>query len=219
MNPSRHLMIAAVLVILSIPSMAGDLSDITLMEPDMETPGTLMQALESRASSRSFSGDTLSTEVLSNLLWAAFGINRPESGRRTAPSAINMQEIDIYVATADGLFLYDAASGTLLQVGAVDIRTATGMQDFVATAPVDLVYVADYARMDPQRRGMTDEDKLFFSACDTGFISENVYLYCAVSGLATVVRGAIDRPALAEAMGLRPEQHIVLAQTVGYPAD
>jgi SagB-type dehydrogenase family enzyme len=209
----------AILIFTAFPAGGQALSDISLQEPDMGDPGTLMQALQNRASSRSFSPDTIPTEVLSELLWAGFGINRPESGRRTAPSAINMQEIDVYVAMASGLYLYDPAANALRQIDTADIRSETGLQDYVGTAPVNLVFVADYSRMDPQRRGMTDEDKLFFSACDTGFISENVYLYCAISGLATVVRGAIDRPALAEAMGLRPEQHIVLAQTVGYPGE
>jgi SagB-type dehydrogenase family enzyme len=199
------------------PPVHAQLQDIQLPEPDMDLDGSLIQALQSRASSRSFSSDALPEQVLSDLLWAAFGINRPESGRRTAPSAINMQEIDIYLSTADGLYLYDPSGNVLKQLASADIRAATGMQDYVATAPLNLIYVADFSRMDPGRRGMTDEDKLFFAACDTGFIGQNVYLFCAVSGLATVVRAAIDKPALEQAMGLGPEQHVILAQTVGFP--
>lgn len=215
----RNLLLLVITIALVPPAAAQGLSDIQLMEHGMDNPGTLMEALQNRASSRSFSSDTLSTQVLSDLLWAAFGINRPESGKRTAPSAVNMQEIDIYVAMAGGLYVYDAQGNALRQAGATDVRGATGIQDFVAVAPVNLIYVADYSRMGSERWSMSDEDKLFFAACDAGFISQNVYLYCAVSGLATVVRAALDKPALEQAMGLRPEQHVILAQTVGYPGE
>ncbi len=211
---------AAMLIMMSAPVSAFAAGgDIQLTEPGMDDTGTLMQALRDRASSRSFSPDTLSTEVLSDLLWAAFGINRPDSGRRTAPSAMNRQEIDVYVAMEKGLFLYDAAGGALRLVSPADLRASTGMQPFCATAPVDLVYVADLARMDPDGRGMTEDEMLFWAACDTGFIGQNVYLFCALNGLATVVRGAVDKEALSMAMGLRPGQRIILAQTVGYPGE
>ena len=222
----KALIMAATIVLAAVapspaqPADAGAAGgDIQLTEPDMDDTGTLMQALRTRASSRSFSSDTLSTGMLSDLLWAAFGINRPESGRRTAPSAMNRQEIDVYVAMEKGLYLYDAAGNTLRLVCAADVRAATGMQPFCATAPVDLVYVADLARMDPDGRGMTEDEMLFWAACDTGFIGQNVYLFCALNGLATVVRGAVDKEALAEAMGLRPAQRIILSQTVGYPGE
>jgi SagB-type dehydrogenase family enzyme len=172
-----------------------------------------LQLLAKRSSSRDFSSEPLPVNILAGLLWAAFGINRPESGKRTAPSAVNRQEIDIYVAAANGLYLYDAKSNTLKPILADDIRSLTGRQAFVKDAPINLVYVSDYAKFD---KG-TEEEKLVYSAADTGFISENVYLYCASEGLATVVRAAIDKPALGKAMKLRPEQKIILAQTVGYP--
>ena len=185
--------------------------------PDPQTSGgkPLMQALQERKTTRSFSPRKLPQEMLSNLLWAAFGVNRPEVGKRTAPSARNRQEIDVYVATADGLYLYDGKTHCLELIRAQDLRAATGKQDFVSVAPVNLVYVADYAKMG----GAKEEDKLRYSGADTGFIAQNVYLYCASEGLATVVRGWIDRPALAEAMKLRPDQKIVLSQTVGYPGE
>jgi len=187
-----------------------------LPEPQMDIEMTLFQALAERKSSRSFSETGLSDQVLSDILWAAFGINRPESGRRTAPSAMDQQEIDIYVATESGLFLYDAAAGSLVPVLGEDIRAVTGMQPFVADAPVSLVFVADFDRMDDR---MDEEAKVLFSAADTGYISQNVYLCCAALGLSTVARGAIDKAALAEAMGLRPGQRIILAQTIGYPGE
>ena len=173
----------------------------------------LMQTLKERGSSREFSPEKLPLQVLSNLLWAAFGVNRPDSGKRTAPSARNWQEIDIYVATAEGLYLFDAKAHVLKPVLTEDIRGLTGRQSFVKIAPINLIYVADLSKTGT----LTNEEKEFYSAVHTGFISQNVYLYCASKGLATVVRASIDRPALAMAMKLRPDQRITLAQPVGYP--
>jgi nitroreductase len=147
------------------------------------------------------------------MLWAASGINRPESGKRTAPSANNRQEIDIYVATAAGLYLYDAKANLLKPILAEDIRGVTGNQAFVKEAAVNLIYVADYAKLS----SLSDEVKNMYASAATGFISENVYLYCTSEGLSTVVRASINRPALAKIMGLRPDQRIILAQSVGYP--
>jgi len=172
-----------------------------------------MDVLRDRSSSRSFSPEKLAPQILSNLLWAAFGINRAESGKRTAPSAMDRQEIDIYVAMVDGLYVYEAKTNVLQPVLARDIRAITGRQPFVANAPVNLVYVADHRRMGK----ISKEEQELYAAADTGFISENIYLFCASEGLATVVRGSIDREALAKAMLLGPDQKIILAQTIGYP--
>lgn len=187
----------------------------TIQLPEPQTAGgkPLMQALKERTSSREFSPDKLPPQVLSNLLWAAWGINRKDSGKRTAPSARNRQEIDVYAALEEGLYRYDAEAHLLRLVVAEDIRAATGVQSFVKDAPVNLVFVADYARMGES----TAEEKGFYAAADTGFISQNVYLYCASEGLATIVRAWIDKPSLAKAMKLGPEQQIILSQTVGYP--
>jgi nitroreductase len=184
---------------------------IQLLKPQMSGENPLMQLLWKRMSSRGFGPKPVPVEVLSNVLWAAFGINRPD-GRRTAPSASNRQEIDIYVATSSGLYLYDVKDNLLNPVLAGDIRGATGRQPYVKEAAVNLIYVADYSKMGTA----TDEDKAFLSAADTGFISENVYLYCASEGLGTVVRANIDKPALANVMKLRPGQKIILAQSIGY---
>ncbi len=185
---------------------------VKLPAPQMTGGKPLLDCLKARQSARDFSTDKLSPQVLSNLLWAANGINRPDSGKRTAPSARNWQDIDVYAATADGLFLYLPKEHALKKVFAEDIRSATGTQDFVKTAPLDLVYVSDYAKLP----NGTDEDRRFHSGAHTGFISQNVYLYCASEGLITVVRGLVDREAAAKVMKLRPEQHITFAQTVGY---
>ena len=194
-------------------SYAGELKPVKLPDPQVNGGRPLMQVLRDRSSSRSFSPEKIPDQILSNLLWAAFGINRPDTKKRTAPSAVNWQEIDIYVATAEGLFLYDAKFQTLKPVISGDIRSATGKQEFVRDAPVNLIFVADFSRMGTAPK----EDKELYSAADTGCISQNVYLYCASEGLATVVRGSIDRQALAKTMNLRPDQKIILAQTVGYP--
>ncbi len=205
----------ALTVLLICPALtsAQELEPIQLLQPQMDGGRPLMQVLKDRSSSREFSTEKLPPQVLSNMLWAAFGVNRADSGKRTAPSASNRQEIDIYVATADGLYLYDAKAHTLKPVLAEDVRAATGRQPFVQEAPVNLIYVADFSKMGE----MTAEDKVFYSAANTGFISQNVYLYCASEGLATVVRGLVDRPALAKVMRLRPDQKVILAQSVGYP--
>jgi SagB-type dehydrogenase family enzyme len=204
-----------VLIIISFiaVSLAAELLPIKLPPPNLNSGKSLMQSLQARKSSRDFSTKKLPVEVLSNLLWAACGINRPESGRRTAPSAVNWQEVDIYVAMADGLYLYNAKEHVLKPVINQDIRALTGKQTFVKDAPVNLIYVADYSRMG----GANAEERNSYSAADTAFIAQNVYLYCASEGLATVVRGSIDRDVLAKAMQLLDNQRIILSQTVGYP--
>jgi len=204
-----------VLIIVSFitSSWAAELLPIKLSPPNLNSGKSLMQSLQARKSSRDFSTKRIPLEIISNLLWAACGINRPESGRRTAPSAVNWQEIDVYVAMADGLYLYNAKEHVLKPVIKQDIRELTGKQAFVKEAPVNLIYVADYSRMG----GARDEERNSYSAADTAFIAQNVYLYCASEGLATVVRGSIDRDVLAKAMRLRDNQKIILSQTVGYP--
>jgi SagB-type dehydrogenase family enzyme len=193
--------------------MAQDMKPIELSKPDMTGGKPLMQVLASRQSSREFSADTLSLPVLSNLLWAACGVSRAESGKRTAPSARNMQEIDVYVAMAHGLYVFEPKSHTLQPILAADIREHSGMQPFVKDVPVNLIYVADYARMGDG----PEADKAMYAATDAAFISENAYLFCASEGLATVVRGSVEREALAKTMQLRADQKIILAQSVGYP--
>ena len=199
----------AVLAMAPNLALAQELKPIQLVRPQTGSGNPLMQLLWKRMSSRGFSPDPLPIEVLSNLLWAAYGINRSD-GRRTAPSASNRQEIDIYVAAANGLYLYDAKANLLNPILAEDIRGMTGRQPYVKQASVNFVYVADYSKMGTAK----EEIKIHLSAADTGFISQNVYLYCAPEGLVTVVREMIDKPALAILMKLRPDQKIVLAQRV-----
>jgi SagB-type dehydrogenase family enzyme len=195
-------------------TLAEETETIKLLPPEMEGGKPLMQVLKERHSSREFATKPLRPQVLSNLLWAASGVNRPGSGKRTAPSARDWREIDVYVTTADGAYRYDPNTHVLKRVVARDIRKLTGVQDFVATAPVNLVYVANLNKM---KDAGVDQQTLY-SAVDTGFIAQNVYLFCASAGLATVVRGSVDRDALGVALGLNSHQKIILAHSVGYPA-
>lgn len=185
-----------------------------LPPPQFEPENVLIQALRMRKSTREFSTQQLPVQVLANVLWVADGVNRPATGDRTAPSTCNWQSIDIYVANAEGLYLFDANQNTLQLIHAQDIRAQTGTQDFVGAVPVNLIFVSDFTRMNPDTRA---EDRKIAAAIDTGFISENVYLYCTSAGLVTVVRASIDKTSLAKTMQLNSTQWIVAAQSVGYP--
>jgi SagB-type dehydrogenase family enzyme len=193
--------------------LAQETESIKLAPPEMAGGMPLMQALKARHSTREFSGKPLAPQALSNLLWAANGVNRPDTGQRTAPSAHDWREIDVYAITAEGAFRYDPPSHTLKRVASGDMRRLAGLQDYVPTVPLNLVYVADLDRMTEA----TAEDRAFYSATDAGFIAQNVYLYCASAGLSVVVRGLIDRDPLGAALGLGRHQRIILAQSVGYP--
>jgi SagB-type dehydrogenase family enzyme len=195
------------------PCLAQELKPIALPKPRTEGGKPLMQALQERKSTRSFRAEKLSPQMLSNLLWAAFGVNRAD-GRRTAPSAMNAQEIDIYVALPEGVYLFEAGPHRLAPVLAGDLRAQTGTQSYVAEAALNLVYVADYAK------GKANPNVTAgFAAADTGFIGQNVYLFCASEGLGTVFRASVDREALAKTLKLRPDQHVLYAQSIGYPKE
>ncbi len=192
--------------------------DIVLPLPDKTGGKPLMQALNDRRTTRNFTKDELSLQQISNMLWAGWGINRPEDGKRTAPSAVNWQEIDVYVSMATGLYLYDAESNILKQVHNRDIRKVCGTQGFVAEAPVNLVYVADMTKVGKNEGDQINDSDLFMSYADCAFIGQNIYLFCASEGLGCVIRGSIPKERLASEMGLRPMQRILLAQTVGFPS-
>ncbi|MFZ0453292.1 MAG: SagB/ThcOx family dehydrogenase [Ignavibacteriaceae bacterium] len=185
--------------------------DIKLPEPQKEGGIPLMEALSKRKSSRNFSSKELSNQVLSNLLWAAYGFNRPEQKMRTAPSAWNVQNINIYIAKSDGLYLYDADNNSLKLILNKDIRQNTGSQSFVKDVPVNLIYCADLSMM-----SRVGEKAKFYSAAHTGFVAQNVYLFCASCNLGTVVRDLIDRDNLKKLMNLEDNYEIILAQSVGY---
>ncbi|GAB6056955.1 SagB/ThcOx family dehydrogenase [Desulfonatronum parangueonense] len=204
------------LILLAFPSasLSGESSEMILPPPRMEGGMPLMQALKERQSSRSFSTRDLPEQILSDMLWAAFGINRPDSGKRTAPSARNWQEVDIYLVMRNSAYIYDPSSHRLKVVAGGDLRKLTGRQEFVVTAPLNLVFVADISRMS----GVSPENIDLYMGADVGFISQNVYLFCVSEGLATVVRANVDREELGKALNLSEHQRIVLTQTVGYPA-
>ncbi len=202
----------ALAVFAAAGALAQEPKTVPLPKPQTVGGKPLMQALNERMSRREFSLEKLPQQVLANLLWAAFGVNRAD-GRRTAPSASNMQELEVYAVMADGVYLYDAKAHALQLHLKEDLRAATGNNPWIAMAPLNLLYVADYSKMGQR----SEETKRVDSGTDSGFIAQNVYLFCASEGLATVVRGGIDRPAVEKALKLRPDQHVVLAQTVGYP--
>ena len=196
------------------PARGNATPKITLPPPDKSGGMPLMEAIARRRSMREFSRKELPLPLLANLLWAANGINR-EDGGRTAPSAMNAQEIDIYVALASGAYLYDAKANELQLVAGNDVRRVTGYQDFVDEAPLDLVYVADHGRM----KLVPVSSRESFASAAAGAVAQNVYLFAAGNGLATVIRAWIDREAIANALGLPHDHQVLLSQTVGFHAE
>ncbi|MGD9131850.1 MAG: nitroreductase family protein [Candidatus Bathyarchaeota archaeon] len=189
-------------------------------EKDLDFP--LMKALGKRRSIRKWKNEPLSDQELSNLLWAACGVTKEETKRskskRTSPSACNSQEIRIYVAMKKGLFLYDEKDHQLIQILSKDIRENIGTQKMMRSAPVGLVYVSDYSKM-TNFLFRDDDLKWFFSGTDTGFISQNVYLYCAAAKLSTVVLGLVNRDKLHDIMCLKECEKVVCTQVVGKSFD
>ena len=172
----------------------------------------LIDALKLRRSTREYSDRPLPPQVLSDLLWAAFGVNRP-SGDRTAPYWRHVMVIDVYAAMADGVWLYEPKRHALLPHSRADLRAQTGLQDFVGGAPLNLVYVAHGERM----QDITPTERKLYASVDAGFIGQNVYLFCASEGLATVFRGAVPYEKLEHILQLGKDQFVTFAQTVGYP--
>ncbi|WP_292934489.1 SagB/ThcOx family dehydrogenase [Noviherbaspirillum sp.] len=194
------------------PALGESTASIALPPPVKHGGLPLMEALAERRSTREFARDALPPPLLSGLLWAAYGVNRPD-GFRTAPSALNAQEIDVFVALPGGAYQYDPTAHALHLVSGSDVRRVTGYQDFVDEAPLDLVYVADHRRMSMVPAGQREA----FAYAAAGAIAQNVYLFAASNGLATVIRAWIDRSAIADALGLTHDQQVLLSQTVGYP--
>ena len=214
----KKLLILFGITLFLLVSAGASMAEEVIKLPDPQKDGgmPLMKALSLRKSTRgNFGPDTkLSMQQLSNLLWAADGVNRPDD-YRTAPSAANWQNIDIYVTTADGYYLYDPIKNTLIVLGKEDIRSVSGQQPFVTQAPVDLIYVADYERASFGGRRMKDTEETW-SFANTGFIAQNVYLWCASEGLACIVRAMADKDLIKKTLKLRPEQHFILAQTIAH---
>lgn len=187
----------------------------TLPQPSTDNTVTLVQALQKRHSTREFSDRQIPDQVLSTLLWAACGINRPDEGKITAPSAINAQDILVYVIRQDGAWLYVPADNALKRISTKDLRqSVAGRQDFAATAPVSLVLVSDHSRFPD---GLPEERKTRMGVVDAGYVSENICLACEALGLNTVPRMTMDTAALKQALGLDDSFDLVLNSQVGYP--
>ena len=192
----------------------GNGASALALPPVSSTGGLpLMQALQQRRSEREFATTALPEQVRADLLWAACGVNRPALGARTAPRAIDLQEIDVYVALPAGLYRYEPVGHLLRLEVPRDIRGFTGNQDFIDEAALDLVFVVDHSRA----QLVQAEQREAYAYAAAGAMAQNVYLYCASQGLATVLRAWIDRDALSAAMELKVDQQVLLAQTVGYP--
>lgn len=205
-------------------SPAEDLQPIVLPKPQTEGGKSVLAALQERRTNRNIRAEKLPPQMLSNLLWTAFGVNR-EKGNfgksgRTAPSASNSQEIDLYVALPEGVYLYEAGPHRLAPIVAGDFRARSG-RGTAATAPVNIFYVVDLARYvlegNPDRRINDPEVQKSYYYCAVGLIAQNVYLFAASQGLAAWLHNC-DKTNTPKEFKLRPDQRVLFAQTVGYPA-
>ena len=201
------------------PRGAAQTPPIALLKPQTKSARSLLEALSLRKTNREIGEEKLSPQMLSNLLWAAFGVNRPESGGRTAPSAMGVKEMDIYVFLSDAVYLYDAPGHTLKPVLTGDHRSKTGTQANIGRAPVSLLYVANLEKYGGGGRGMRVDaaTQLAWSNAHAGFIGQNVYLYAASEGLASWFRAFVDAPAIATLLSLKATQKVMYSQGVGYP--
>ena len=204
--------LAGAAVLVAGPASATQETETIALPPPRSMGGKpLIEALTLRRSTREYSERPLPLQALSDLLWAAFGVNRP-SGDRTAPYWRHIMVIDVYAVMANGVWLYEPKRHALLPQLSVDLRAQTGLQDFVGTAPLNLVYVAHGERM----QDISPQERRLYASVDSGFIGQNVYLFCASEGLGTVFRGAVDYDKLSRAMQLGTDQFVTFAQTVGY---
>lgn len=186
---------------------------IQLPKPELDKGKTLMECLQNRHTTRNFTSEKLDNQKISNILWAANGLNRPEQNRYTAPTAMNMQELSLYLAKEDGLYFYNPIDNTLERLSDEDIRKETGTQVFVGKADFELIIVADISKMEK----VQDPAKYnFYAGRDAGYISQNIYLICASEGLGTVARGSFDNEKIVKLMKLDKNKFITLVHTIGY---
>ncbi len=196
------------------PMELNEFDIIKLLPPDTACCSPLMKAALHRQSHREMDATLLSLQQLSDIMWMANGVNRPD-GKRTVPSAMARYPLDTYAVLPNGIYLYDPAAHELLPVVEGDYRELSGLQDFVTGAPLNVVFVADYNRYEGDRPVPADR-RLYLAALDAGHCAQNIYLYCAVHGLKTVVRAGAREAELLELLGINDELHqFVVAQTVG----
>ena len=198
----RHFFLTSIVMMLGCYLHA---QDVQLPAPERTGGMPLMDALNKRQSIRSFQNKDLSIQQLSNLLWAANGFNRDD--KRTAPTANNRQELELYITTREALYFYDARNHSLREIKKGDLRGETGAQDFVAKVPLNLIFVVDMQKASGREYA--------FTGC--GFVSQNIYLYAVSEGLGTVVRGSFDKERLHSLLELKPSQEVLLTQSVAFP--
>lgn len=192
-------------------SISTEIQDSIVLLPNSKTLSVdIMEALSARRTERAFSNDNLTNQQIADLLWAANGVNRVEDGKRTAPSARNAQEIDVYLFTPVAIYRYEAVTHSLKLVKEGDYRTSAGTQPFYAAASVAISLVVDFGKME----GFDEEAKAFYSATDVGYVSQNIYLYCAAENLGTVVCGSVDREAVANLLGIQNGK-VLLSHAIG----
>lgn len=210
-NTLTKLVLGAMGAMRAAPAKGSSPATLVLPPPGRSGGMPLMEALDRRQSGRSYRPDALALQQLGDLLWSANGQNRA-SGGRTAPSALNAQELEVIVALPEGAYRYEAASHHLELMAAADLRRLSGYQDFVDEAPLDLIFVANHDRL----KMVPAAQRSAYAHVAAGAAAQNVYLYAASTGLATVIRAWIDRDAIAAALGLAQDHEVLLSQTVGF---
>lgn len=204
----RKILLLSLMSCMMLGIRAQDLKTLKLNKPDVKRGVPVMTAFEKRQSVREYSDKKIDMQDLSDLLWAANGINRPEAGKRTAPTAMNRQEIDVYVCLPEAAYLYDAKEHALIPIAKGDFRSAVaGPQGFVTAAPVGLVIVADLSKFNGD---------VLMPAVDAGIVSQNISLFCAGCGLVTVPRATMDQAKLKVALKLKDSQRPLMNHPVGY---
>jgi len=200
-----------IVCVFSLYSSAYSEKDVILPTPQKNGGKPLLECLQERSSTREFSEKELSLQEISNLLWAAWGYNRDK--HRTAPSAHNYQEIELYLITKDYIYKYIAEDNYLKIVATGDLRYASGKQEFAQNAPLNIAFVSDKSKF---KVGTDEQNMKITSAYSTGYISQNIYLYAASAGLGTIIRGFFDNEELTKVLKLNEMQFITLVQTIGY---
>lgn len=208
----KKLFFAGAILLASMNFACAQTQDIQLNKPSTTRNADIMKAFQERCSTREFSSKPLSHQDLSDLLWAANGYNRPNEKKRTAPSCMNWQDIDIYVCTSEGAYLYDASTSTLKLVNKGDFRKdVAAQQATMASAPVFLILVSN-----TEKTGQKGDGALAMQAVDAGIVSQNISLFCSGAGLATVVRASMNKEALKKDLKLKDSQILFVNQPIGY---